>query len=214
MSFCGEHSLVGEGVAISLPCRCWSCENCQPLKRAQLERLALAGEATHFITLTCNPDRYRSPCAAARALKAAWVRARGKLKRLFGERLPFLAVFEVTRDGWPHLHILARSKRSVSQGWLSEQMRKLMGAPIVHVRPARPGDASYIAKGPHKFGGCKRYWTSLDWRLFPVVTFPELARRTWRFVRAPLAQVERGLRRLGITEIWHPNRFRTEWSPP
>jgi hypothetical protein len=86
------------------------------------------------------------------------------------QRLEFLAIFEATQNGWPHLHILLRSGY-IEQAWLSSQMARLADSPIVDIRlvHSRKGAARYVAKytakGPGKFGTLKRYWTSLAWEI-------------------------------------------------
>ena len=99
----------------------------------------------------------------------AWRIVRAEyLKRHGKDSLHFLAVFEATKLGWPHLHIVARAKW-VDQRWLSHRMGALIGSPIVDVRAV--GNISkraayitkYIGKNPHRFAGVKRYWRSLKY---------------------------------------------------
>lgn len=114
-----------------------------------------------------------SPAASARSLVTAWRRVRLEYIKRHGKgSLPFLAVFEATKRGWPHLHIVARCKW-VDQRWLSARMASLIGAPIVDVRRVKGARkiaayvSKYIGKNPHRFAGVKRYWRSLDY-LNPV----------------------------------------------
>src|SRR5690606_38272330 len=86
-------------------------------------------------------------------------------KRYPSRRFEFLAVFERTKAGWPHLHVLARAPW-IAQRWLSEQMADLIDAPIVDIRKIQDeGRAAkyvskYVGKDPHVFAGCKRWWRS------------------------------------------------------
>jgi len=90
--------------------------------------------------------------------------------RLTGNSLPFIAVFEQTKNGEPHLHVLVRAKW-INQEWLSKQMAERLNSPIVDVRAVTDKKrvvyyvSKYLAKDPHKFQGVKRYWTSPDWRV-------------------------------------------------
>lgn len=92
--------------------------------------------------------------------------------RVQGNTLPFLAVFERTKRGEPHLHIVARADW-IGQEWLSRTMDDLIGAPVVDVRRADSAEkvaryiAKYLAKNPQPFEGTKRYWRSQDWALEP-----------------------------------------------
>lgn len=154
-----------------LRCRSWRCDLCQPCRRNQLIALAASGEPTTFITLTSSVETYPDPVEAAKALARTWRIVRRAAMRRYGlKTLEFLAVFEATKRGRPHLHILARVKW-IDQGWLSDQMAHHMGAPICDIRRIRSVKhaaryvAKYIGKQPHQFGTCKRYWRSQGYEL-------------------------------------------------
>ena len=170
---CSEAVLVNlgldEGRCVTLKCRSWSCEICQPDRKRQLMALAFRGKPNTFITLTVNPGYLHSPEARARALVDAWRNVARRAKRKYGYKtIPYLAVFEATKKGEPHLHILCRVKW-IDQAWLSEQMRQEIDAPIVDIRRVRERSklanyvAKYVGKDPHRFEGTKRYWRTLDW---------------------------------------------------
>lgn len=179
--FCSEWSLVkhtlGAVTIIPLRCRCWSCTECRPARVQRLIEEARAGLPTIFITLTSRRRPNRSPHRAARDLVTAWRTVRQRYIKVHGPgSLSFLAVFEATKNGWPHLHIVARC-RWIDQRWLSRQMAALIGSPIVDVRKVRGVRevanyvSKYIGKNPHRFEGVKRYWRSLDY-LEPVEQAP------------------------------------------
>lgn len=164
----GEHSY-----AEPLKCRCWTCEICLPIRRRQLKRMARDGRPNTFLTLTVNPEEGESPEERACALVDAWRRLRRAAMRRYGyPRLPFLAVFERTRAGEPHLHVLLRV-RWLDQSWLSAEMKRMINAPIVDIRrvkgkrQAAAYVAKYVGKKPTHFEGTKRYWRSQDY-LRPV----------------------------------------------
>lgn len=170
---CKEWSLVKSychGVEIKpLLCKCWHCENCAPMRERDLRDLAKLGGATTFITLTVNPAMFSSPDERARELVNAWRNVRRAMKKRWKMRsVPFLAVFEKTKKGEPHLHILTRLQ-FVAQEWLSAQMQRLIGAPIVDIRRVRSQQkaayyiSKYCSKDATLWKGCKRYWRSLDW---------------------------------------------------
>lgn len=170
---CGERSIVNDdgdnAIAISLRCRAWTCEHCRPRRRQQLIRLARAGTPNRLITLTASPAIGVSPADRAAKLARAWriVVARAK-RQLKLPALDYLAVFEATKRGEPHLHILARCG-FIPQRWLSGQMREITGSPIVDIRKVKSVKhaalyvAKYIGKAPHRFATCKRYWYTQRW---------------------------------------------------
>ena len=178
--YCGDTSLVNtngwEGTATPLRCKCWTCPDCAPGRKARLKALARRGHPTTFITLTASPAAGETPHEAAQTLVKAWRRIRRELVEKKGmKNPPFIAVFEKTKKGRPHLHILARVA-FVNQKWLSNRMRHLARSPIVDIRrvhndrQAASYVSKYLAKDPTRFSGCKRYWRSMDWDLNIVLT--------------------------------------------
>lgn len=172
---CSEAILVNQGAAEGhgalLRCKRWHCELCTPFNHRRVKRAAREGSPTTFLTLTVNPARYETPDAAARDLKQAWVNVRRAMERDHGIRHPpFIAIFEATKAGWPHLHILMRC-RFIAQKWFSDTMRRLIGAPICDVRFIQDTGrvaayvAKYISKAPEAFAHCKRWWRSHDYEL-------------------------------------------------
>lgn len=152
-----------------LKCKCWNCDYCNPIKRKQLMKKAFLGQPNTFLTLTVNPSVGKSPNERARLLARAWRHLRLRAKRRYKlKTLPFLAVFERTKRGEPHLHILLRTAW-LSQRWLSDQMKELMNAPIVDIRRIDKASkkiayvVKYIGKEPSAFPGTKRYWSSHDY---------------------------------------------------
>lgn len=126
-----------------------------------------------FITLTVNPKVGSGPSDRARCLMDAWRRCRRAAIRRFNlKSLSFLAVFERTKKGEPHLHLLCRSGY-IPQRWLSEFMQTALNSPIVDIRRIRSKRqainyvAKYVGKDPHQFEGLKRYWRSQDYVVCP-----------------------------------------------
>ena len=206
MTFCGEWTLVkhssGSREATPLKCKCWTCDECGPRRKAQLIAKAFAGKPTNFLTLTCSTSHFAYPQEGARALSEAWKlivkRAKreaarditktphphGPKARWMGKedskgrvprqvtlshgKLPYLAVFEATKNGWPHLHIICRLPW-MSQLWVSVQMDEIMSSPICWIeRIADDGRivhyiSKYVGKESEKFGSLKRYWCTTNW---------------------------------------------------
>lgn len=173
--FCSEAILTNqdhdEGHAVTLRCKRWSCDLCKPFNHRLTKRRAREGAPNVFLTLTVNPRRYETFDAAARSLKVAWVNLRRAMERDHDvRRPPFIAIFEETKAGWPHLHILMRCKW-IDQRWYSATMDRLIGAPIVDVRFIQDVGrvaayvAKYISKAPCAFKGCKRWWRSHDFEI-------------------------------------------------
>ena len=204
-------------------CRAWSCEICQPRRQAQLVAKAKRGLPDTFITLTVNPARCRTPYERARALADAWRKVVKRIKRKYGYKtLPYLCVFEATKKGEPHLHILARCKW-IDQAWLSAQMAELIGAPIVDIRRVTTVDsaaryvAKYVGKQPHKFHSCKRYWSTRDYVVVPREV-PEDGINfdgTWEILDIPLYLWIEGQEAIGRTvEVGRNHAIAYKEAPP
>lgn len=170
---CNETILVNRdnlgGVAATLHCKCWSCEHCFPRNCRKLKWKARCGAPNTFLTLTVNPARYETPTEAAQDLKKGWAKLRRRMDGELGiKQLPFIAVFEKTKAGWPHLHILMRCKY-VPQAWISRNMQELIGARVADIRFIRgPRQvhsyvAKYVGKMPVRFAGTVRYWCSRNY---------------------------------------------------
>jgi len=119
-------------------------------------------------------DLEKRPLPAGPVPPGGWkVNAQGRVPRqvtLINGKLPYLVVIEATKLGWPHLHVLARSKW-IGQQWLSLQMNQLLGSPIVHIARVNKQSqvagyvAKYCNKCEHKFGTAKRYWETQSFAL-------------------------------------------------
>lgn len=164
----------GHAIATTIFCRSWGCPVCAERRQAQLIALAISGHATRFVTLTSRRRPGLQPIEAAQQLVHSWQVVVKRWRRLQpANRADYLAVFEATKLGWPHLHILWRGPW-LDQKWLSIQMDELARSPIVSVEriedPVKAARyiAKYIGKEPHKFGTCKRYWSTPGWNQTPL----------------------------------------------
>jgi len=200
---CSESALVNPGRyafrAVTLKCRSWGCPICQPDRQRQLVALAKSGKPTTFITLTVNPATGFSPASRARALVQAWRTVVKRACQKYGyPNIPYLCVFEATKNGEPHLHILCRVKW-LGQPWLSDQMKALIRAPIVHIRQVKSTGqiasyiSKYIGKEPHRFASCKRYWRTQSWELPPEDCEPEMTLWSdrWYVVNRSVKELQR-----------------------
>lgn len=224
---CSQYSLVKYQSLITtitpLRCRCWTCDECRPARKARLVKEAKQGAPTIFITLTSRRTPGGSPDKAARVLVLAWRKVRAEYLKKNGKKsLPFLAVFEATKQGWPHIHIVARA-RWIDQAWLSKRMASLAGAPIVDVRKIKGLRevagyiAKYIGKNPSRFLGTKRYWRSLDY-LAPTRDVKALDAEPppqWRIEKCSWLMAALLLTTEGYTVIYdESHQVATAWKPP
>jgi len=140
---------------------------------------------------------------AWRTIRSEYIEEHGK------GSLAFLAVFEETKRGWPHLHIVARAKW-IDQPWLSKRMGQLHNSPVVDVRRVTGLGkvahyiAKYIGKNPHRFEGVKRYWRSLDY-LNPVAELEpddDAPPAHWERVQTHWRNMAECLERVGFIAVY------------
>lgn len=159
---CGAWSLTAsngeESVAVPMRCRRWRCPRCGPAMRNRLVHLVSQAPPDRMITLTVDTKLYADPYAAARRLSWAFPLLVKELRRhARGQPLEYLAVWERTKAGWPHLHVLVRGPY-VHWAVVSNLWRDLTQSPIVDVKKlsgTRQGAryvTKYLAKDPDPFG--------------------------------------------------------------
>lgn len=111
-----------------------------------------------MLTLTCDTKRYDSPEHAARRMSWALPKLIADMRRWAGDApVEYLAVWERTRAGWPHLHVLLLApyipQRLVSQWW-----QRLTLSPVVFFTAlggSRSGAryvTKYLTKDPDPYG--------------------------------------------------------------
>lgn len=214
MSVCAGWSLYraehGNMRGMTLFCRSWLCTDCAPKRTANLARHAMNGQPSTFLTLTVNPAIGESADSRAQSLSDAFKVLVKRARRKFTKApLEYLAVFEETKRGEPHLHILMRAP-FIPQAWLSEQMSELISAPVVdirhvgHARNAARYITKYVTKGPKPFASLKRYWSSKGYDL----TAADRPKRAadfdsgWRVEKQPLWLLMEELLRHAAAVVW------------
>lgn len=175
--YCGSSALVKtvptHKTIYCLRCRSWGCDDCAPARASQLRALCKHGKPTRFLTLTIRFHDGDDPDKKAQELARAWRLLRQRIcKRWKVKKVHFIAVWESTKRGAPHLHIFLRG-RYLQHAWLSAQMDDLIGSPVVSIEKIENRDKAanyvtkYITKEAKQFKGCKRYWRSQGWDLRP-----------------------------------------------
>lgn len=116
--------------------------------RRRLTTLAAGSGATAFLTLTASVQAHRTPLAAFQSLRRAWPRLVQRMRRLRPhDSIEYLWVWETTRAGFPHLHVLLKAP-FIPKRWLSRQWQELAGSPIIDIRRIDDSEraAFYVAK--------------------------------------------------------------------
>ncbi|GAI64862.1 unnamed protein product [marine sediment metagenome] len=142
----GHDRLTGRIYIFPLICHKWTCKRCAPLKRWLLIRQIQSGKPNKFITLTWKQCPGDTPREAVILMKKAWPKLVQCIRREYGDFQSFLG-WELTKQGFPHAHILARCGY-IPQRWLSAQCDRLMGSPVVDIRKVNDSDhaARYVTK--------------------------------------------------------------------
>lgn len=216
-------------LVVPLRCKCWHCQDCREINRRLVLRRLETAAPTHLITLTCSQKAFSTPYLAFRHLSAAVPNLVKRLRRQFpAVTFQYLLVWETTRAGWPHAHLLARTSY-LPQRALSRHWRELTGAPVVDIRrvTSARGATAYVAKYLTKTLAapvrCKRLRTSRGfwptpgglfgrsqgtepWKLYEsriesvlLVEFPHLL-----FYHVPTATDAIYCRYRGTGQLWPP----------
>lgn len=226
MSYCGENCLSRYDeraiVAISLKCKAWTCEDCEPERKRRLIAQCIRGAPCTFLTLTLRRIAGADANAAALRLTRAWRLLRLRILRKYGwKKLPFAAVMEATEAGWPHLHILLRS-RWIDGAWISEQMKEIADSPIIKIETITDKSrvagycAKYCSKSAHKFGTAKRYYFSRDYDLQPAEEKESFSKSRYRWDRQEQSvhDFAHSVEAWGYTVAWlSTKQFRAEQPP-
>ena len=173
MPLCSDRTLVNANSAVgeiaALKCKRWSCENCNADNRWRVMQQAKRGAPDLFMTLSHIEGSKLTPDEAARDMKRGLVLLRRMIERRFGiKNIPFIVVFEKTKKGWPHMHLLLRGPYMHWQV-LRGMWKQITGAFEVDVRRIPRKEqvlfyiTKYLGKDLHAFAGCKRWWKSQNY---------------------------------------------------
>lgn len=128
-------------VVIAVTCKQWGCRFCGEQKARKLAATAKDGKPNKLITLTVNPSLHENPRAAFETTTSCVAKLIQTIRRNHGE-FEALRVLELTKAGWPHYHLVARTN-FIPQRWLSNEWDRLTGARIVDIREIKQEDRVY-----------------------------------------------------------------------
>lgn len=128
-------------VLVILPCKQWGCPHCARQKIAELAARTRGAAPNRLLTLTVDPKQYQTPREAFDATRGQVPELVRRLRKRFGE-LEYLRVTELTRRGYPHYHMLIRSKY-LPQPVVKKDWNELTGAMIVDLRKVRQSFQAY-----------------------------------------------------------------------
>lgn len=137
------------------PCNKYSCEVCGPRKRFQLVARIREAAPNRFITLTVGRERTASE---QQAIITKSLPKFAKRIREAVHEFEYLRMIEECDDGYPHIHLLARSPYVHWQTILDE-WRTLTGSQRIDVRKAHGKSAGYIAKYINKARNKSLEWS-------------------------------------------------------
>lgn len=212
----------GHFVTMPLYCRRWQCPDCGKHQRRRLKRRLISGRPTTFITLTTNPKAHPDREEAFRDASLNINRLMKVLRRRYSAiRIQYALVWELTKQGYPHAHILLRAPY-IPQKFLSREWQRLSGADIVDIRQIRTENqaaayvSKYLTKDPATPYGAKRYRTSRQYS--DAIPRGQLTARMevtrWLRVHAPLSEALISLNDHGH-DVWeHLPDLWCSWPPP
>lgn len=122
----------GQSIILAMTCKRWGCRYCGQRKSIALACRVQLAEPNKLITLTVNPAAYETPRDAYNHTRRKLSELSKVIRHEHGS-FEYLRVLEVTKKGWPHYHLVARSGY-IRQQWISDAWSSLTGAPIVDIR--------------------------------------------------------------------------------
>lgn len=133
-------------IVIAVTCKRWGCRYCGQKNSVNLASRVTLAKPNKLITLTVNPAAYNTPREAFNETRRKLSELSKIIRKENGE-FEYLRVLEVTKKGWPHYHLVARSPY-IKQKWISSVWNGLTGAPIVDIRQIKKVDHvySYVMK--------------------------------------------------------------------
>jgi len=165
---CGAWTAVatledGSTIAVPVRCRSWDCLDCAKTNKRRLLRRLHTAAPNLFATLTTSERTAATPEEAFTRANAALPLLFKRWRRRFpGQRLDYFLVWERTKRGWPHIHLLLIAP-TVAKRWLSHQWQELTGCYIVDLQPIRTVEnaarylTKYLTKDPQVPAGFRRW---------------------------------------------------------
>lgn len=223
---CGEWSLVQRSdaglKAIPMRCHKWSCSDCGPRQKRRLLRCLQTTTVDALITLTCASSHFPDPATAFVYLSHQIPHLMKRLRRAYPlASIEYFCVWEETRAGWPHVHVLMRGPY-IPQRLLSHHWSQLARSPIVDVRAVHQSQdaarylSKYLTKQPAVPPGYRRFRTS---RAFwqgdrPTRPPPNPSAPAWQLRRDCLAQIASTWAALGFVVTFdHPSELHGNLEP-
>lgn len=212
--YCGEGSIVGVDptgtrvIVIPIFCKSWDCPICGPMKRDIWIGRFLSGHPTHSMTLTSYLRKGADPRAQCRLAKAAWSRLVEDIREKFGP-IEYALVWELTKKGAPHAHILYRGPY-IPQRWLSLRWATLGIGRVVHLKRIKDArlevlhSCKYLGKdfgqSAEAIAPLRVVQLSTGYELQYEYLEPKGSYDDWTWTRVPTPRNE-VLRQLATTEI-------------
>ena len=131
-----------ESLVYALPCNRWSCRHCARRRTRSLACRTELAQPNRLVTLTVDPSLYSDPREAfdlTRRQVPEWVKL---MRHRFGE-VEYLRVTELTKAGWPHYHMLIRSKY-IPHPVAKAAWQDLTGASIIDIRQVKEKFNTYF----------------------------------------------------------------------
>ena len=150
-------------VIMLLPCKRWGCRHCGVVRAADLSRRIVEAKPNKFITLTVANSNFDSPRHAYDETRRRLPKWSARVRKVVGE-FEYCRVLEVTKEGWPHYHLLARCQY-IPQATLSQFWAEQTASKIVDVRAIRDGQNSvnYCCKYLRKQAYCPFTTRRVSW---------------------------------------------------
>ncbi|MBA7536813.1 hypothetical protein ES705_29078 [subsurface metagenome] len=158
-------------------CHRWDCDPCARKRVRRARAMAAAGKPERRLTLTTRPRPFLPLDVAVRWWRKCFTKFLRELRKEFGPT-PYMAFLELTKAGWPHMHVLVRGSY-MPQRMLSEIWLRITGSFKVHVqgvdnswKAVEEASKYYLKTAQQVHAACphtpvytmSRDWLPDDWR--------------------------------------------------
>lgn len=140
-SLLGTDPNTDEKILVAVTCKRWGCEYCAKVKIKRLSWLTHNANPNRLLTLTIDPAMYESPRDAFEQTSIK-VPELVRMMRKESPEFEYLRVTEVTKQGFPHYHMLVRSS-FIHHSKFKKAWTSLTGAKIVDVRQVHNTFSAY-----------------------------------------------------------------------
>ncbi len=120
---------------VPLTCKSWACKSCSEYLARKLHARVRTAQPNKFITLTVAHEPDLTPAIAEEIIRTRWPRFVAAIRKHRPD-FQYLRVLEYQKNGWPHLHLIARCHYIphdiLAAAWNQKVLKGFTGIKAIH----------------------------------------------------------------------------------